>query len=120
MNIPQLCNNPVNLMIPKPIGEATEVYRPKDDMKIGFAVFSTPMAGWRAAFRQIRTDQKRGLTLKQFIFKFAPPTENDTNAYLDFVCDELHVSWETPLSSLSPYALAGIMAQQEGYFNDED
>lgn len=120
MNIPQKCNNPINLMLLKAVGEATEIYRPRPEMTLGYCVFPTPMAGWRAAFRQIRADQRRGLSLKQFIFKFAPPTENDTNAYLEFVCKEMNEDGAVPLSSLSRYALAGVMAEFEGYFAEEE
>lgn len=120
LNIPQRCNNPLNLMIPKPVGEATEVFNLNEKTGLGFAVFPTPMAGWRAAFRQIRADQRRGLTLRQFIFKFAPPVENDTNAYLEFVAKEMAVDKDTLISSLSRYALAGVMAEFEGYFAEEE
>ena len=34
---------------------------------------------------QILLDASRGLTLEQYITKFAPPNENDTAAYLRFV-----------------------------------
>ena len=118
MNVSQRCNNPVNLMIPQPIGEAMGVYAFNEKTGLGYAYFTTPMAGWRAAFRQIKTDQKRGLSLKQFIFKFAPPSENDTNTYLDFVRKEMNVDDSVPLSSLSCYALAGVMAKFEGYFEE--
>lgn len=119
MNIPQFCNNPVNLMIPHPVGEATGVYKINPKTGLGYAVFSTAPAGWRAAIRQIKADQKRGLTLEKFIFKFAPPNENDTTSYLSFVCHELEVDPLRLLSSISPYALAGVMAAREGYFVDE-
>ena len=54
----------------------------------GFAVFPTAEAGWRAAMAQILLDASRGLTLEQYITKFAPPNENDTAAYLRFVVKE--------------------------------
>jgi len=84
----------------------------------GFARFPTPESGWRAAHRQIKLDQKRDLTLWQFIFKFAPPNENNTNEYLEFVAKELHVGRGTPISELSVFALAGVMARIEGYYNE--
>jgi hypothetical protein len=90
----------------------TEAYSDKD----GFAIFPNPWAGWRASHAQIKLDQQRGLTLRDFIFKFAPPNENDSNAYLLFVCREFQVLPEEPIKSLSVYALAGVMAAQEGYY----
>jgi len=105
-------NNPVNLRYAR--------QRESSGKDIdGFAVFPTPEAGWRAAHRQIKLDQGRGLTIKEFIFKFAPPSENDTNAYLDFVCTNMQCKYQTLLQTLSPFALAGVMAAMEGYYNEE-
>ena len=109
MNKAQRNNNPLNLRFAKQ-KDATG----KDDD--GFAIFPTPQAGWRAAHHQIKLDQKKGLTLKEFIFKFAPPNENDTNAYLEFVEDHLGDSNYTSLHFIDVYALAGVMAQYEGYY----
>jgi len=111
MNRAQKNNNPVNLRYAGQY-EATG----QDDA--GFAVFPTPTAGWRAAHAQIRLDQSRHLDLTQFINKFAPPEENDTRAYLKFVADELLLtSLKEPLEWISVYAMAGVMAQMEGYYN---
>lgn len=97
----------------------------------GFAVFPTAPAGWRAADSQIDLDQQRSLTIAQFIRKFAPPTENDTENYLEFVTAELAVNPKyikelegggyaldpnTPIALLSDFALAAILAQMEGYY----
>jgi hypothetical protein len=87
----------------------------KDDK--GYAIFPTPASGWRAAHAQIALDMARDLTFREFINKFAPPSENNTDAYLDFVCKEMCVSPEEKLGSVSKYALAGVMARMEGYFN---
>lgn len=51
----------------------------------GYAIFPTAEAGWQALRRQIQLDASRGLTLEQFIRKYAPPSENPTDAYLRFV-----------------------------------
>jgi len=118
MNRAQRNNNPVNL---KFAGQNEAIGQDSD----GFAIFPTPMAGWRAAHAQIKLDQVRGLTLKQFIFKFAPPEENNTNAYLEFVMDHLQIeddpnpTPDTKLFDISKYSLAGVMAQMEGYYKEE-
>lgn len=109
MNRSQRNCNPLNLRFAHQI-EATRLDAD------GFAIFPTPDAGWRAAHAQIKLDQDRGMTLKDFIFKFAPPNENDTNVYLEFVKVQLSYTDETPLRMISPYALAGVMAAQEGYY----
>lgn len=52
----------------------------------GFASFSTPGQGLNALTRQIVLDtQTRGLTLGEFITKYAPPSENDTEGYIRFM-----------------------------------
>jgi hypothetical protein len=112
MNPAQRNHNPCNLRFAGQ-KEATG----KDDQ--GFAIFAADPAGFRAAHAQIRLDASRGLTLEQFIVKFAPPTENDTSQYLVFVISELHALPFTPLKQVSPYALAGVMAQEEGFYNKE-
>ena len=117
MNIPQECNNPVNLMLAKPAGECTEIRHVNTKTGLGYCYFPTPQAGWRAAFRQYDSDVKRGLTISQYIFKFAPPNENDTNAYLEFVCKEIGCTPSTKLDCISKYALAGVQAQMEGYYS---
>lgn len=111
MNPSQRNNNPVNLRF---MNQKESIG--KDNS--GFAVFPTGPAGWRAAFRQIILDQNRGLTVRQFIFKFAPPNENDTMEYLKFVLKELNIAGDDLLEILSPYALAGVMAKMEGYYNE--
>jgi hypothetical protein len=112
-NIPQRNNNPVNLRFARQT-EATG----KDEH--GFAVFPTPEAGWRAAHAQIRLDKTRGLSVREFINKFAPPSENDTEGYLGFVCRQMLAVPADPLENISTYALAGVMASFEGYYAKTD
>lgn len=107
MNAPQRNNNPVNLEF---AGQPSAVAEGR------FARFDTPWHGWNAAHRQIGKDQVRGLTFAQFIGKFAPAVENDTSAYLQFICGQLKVTPGDLLSSVSKYAIAGVMAQYEGYY----
>jgi hypothetical protein len=52
----------------------------------GFARFDSPEAGMNAMRRQLELDtQERGLTLTAFLNKYAPPSENKTANYIDFV-----------------------------------
>lgn len=48
----------------------------------GFAKFETIEDGFAALGRQINLDASRGLDLGQFINKYAPKVENDTDSYL--------------------------------------
>lgn len=84
-------NNPGNL---KFVGQKDSV---RGDN--GFARFKTPNAGWSALHRQIRLDSSRGLTLERFMTKYAPPTENNTSAYLRALSRSLGIDPKTPLSS---------------------
>jgi hypothetical protein len=109
MNPAQRNNNPINLEFAHQ-HEATG-----SDGR--FAIFPNAPAGWRAAHAQIILDRGRKLTLREFLMKFAPPDENDTAKYIIFVARNLNTSADVPLSQISAYALAGVMAMQEGYYS---
>jgi cellulase/cellobiase CelA1 len=42
--------------------------------------------GWADAERQLQLYASRGMTLQQMVETLAPPTENNTQQYIDFVC----------------------------------
>ncbi len=109
MNRPQRTNNPGNLRY---VGQREST----GEDEHGMAIFPTPWAGWRALHRQIALDQNRGMTVRQFIRKYAPENENNTSAYLQFVCTEMKCEADKPLEELSKYAIAGVIAAYEGYF----
>lgn len=54
---------------------------------VGF--FKTPEEGWAALERQLGLYAARGYTLEQLVSAYAPPSENDTTRYLDFICSGL-------------------------------
>ena len=110
MNLCQRNHNPGNLRYAK--------QRESIGQEKGFAVFPNAPAGWRALARQVDLDQKRGLTIGQFIAKYAPPSENDFDSYLDFVCTGLRALPDDKLDFYSRYAIAGLIAAREGYFAD--
>jgi len=64
-----------------------------------FCVFLTPAAGFRALARLMLTYRnKHGLrTVAQIIHRWAPPTENDTNAYAVQVARAVGVSPDTAI-----------------------
>ena len=101
-------NNPGNLRFANQT-ESTG----KDDR--GFAIFPTPEKGWDALYRQIELDKGRDLTLDQFVNKYAPPSENDTTAYRNFLQKELNVGKNTNINKLDTQKLAVAIAKQEGY-----
>lgn len=51
----------------------------------GIGYFDTPEEGWDALVRQLTLYAERGFDLKTAIGTFAPPSENDTPAYMRFV-----------------------------------
>ena len=51
--------------------------------------FIDPSAGWAALEGQLQKYADRGLTMQQMTYIYAPPTENDTDGYLDFLCQGL-------------------------------
>jgi hypothetical protein len=79
----------------------------------GFAKFATPEAGYQAYLSQVQLDASRGLTLGQFINKYAPPSENNTSQYLQQATTALGVSANTPLSQIDPNQLAAFQLKKE-------
>ena len=61
----------------------------------GWPTYNDSYAG---LVRQIRLDASRGLTLEQFIYKYAPPTENRTSSYLSFVSQRTGISPQARLA----------------------
>lgn len=54
--------------------------------------------GWADLERQLQLYGARGLTLRQAVYEFAPPIENNSEQYLNFVCQGLGCSPDTPVS----------------------
>lgn len=75
-------NNPLNMRPSKPPwqGEIGE--------RNGFAVFDTMPNGIRASMRQLLAyEERHGLnTIGEIVHRWAPPTENDTLNYQNYVC----------------------------------
>ena len=59
-----------------------------------FVEFSTPTYGFRAAFRLMHTYyfKYQLQTLQAIVRRWAPPSENNTTNYIDFVAREVNVS----------------------------
>lgn len=79
----------------------------------GFAKFSSPAAGLNALYNQVKLDASRGLTLAQFIYKYAPPTENDTNRYIQQVAMATSSLPGTRISAINPDLLVRAVANKE-------
>lgn len=82
-------NNPGNIDKTGEVWEGQEL--PGGDER--FCTFSSMAYGCRALIRTLMTyHTKHGLvTVREIINRWAPPIENDTNAYVNHVCDRLGV-----------------------------
>lgn len=65
-----------------------------------FATFATPQDGWNALQSYIENNAASGMDLQSFIYKYAPPTENNTSGYLNTVSSQLGVDPSISLSDL--------------------
>jgi hypothetical protein len=67
----------------------------------GYAAFPDAATGWAKLSKQISLDIDRGLTFRQFVYKYAPPEDkNETEAYLGFVLNKLQAAF--PDASMGP------------------
>lgn len=63
----------------------------------GIGYFQTPNEGWAALERQLELYAKRGYSLQRAVYTFAPPSENRTAEYLDYICEHLGCAPDTPM-----------------------
>lgn len=80
-------NNPMNIRYSihnNWLGQVGEVQ--------GFCVFSSEAYGIRAAFKNLCTYIRQGTsTVRSIIERWAPPCENSTESYIEYVCREAFV-----------------------------
>lgn len=101
---------------------------PDQKMEPRFAVFESPAWGFRALIEVLKTYYEvHGLrTIDQIISRWAPPTENDTDAYAQDVAARTRWSRVEPLpypACLGPLAKAITMHESgswEPYWHDAD
>lgn len=81
----------------------------------GFVVFASQMFAYRAFIILMESYHKLGFTtVCQIIRRFAPPTENDTDAYIGFVCSRNGWNKNLLVSDFNDlYMLARAMAEFE-------
>jgi hypothetical protein len=60
--------------------------------------FPDPATGWARLEAQLQLFADRGMTLRQAIYTYAPPTENHSDRYLEYVCFGLGCSPDTPMA----------------------
>lgn len=99
-------NNPGNIDYVGQKGAVLEDSVPAKQRR--FAKFATMEEGVEALYHQLRLYFKRGTnTVAAIIGKWAPPTENNTRAYITYVAKSLRTAPSEPLSP-TPEILAGL------------
>jgi len=82
----------------------------------GFATFQTAVDGFNAQVALLRSYYDKGVnTISKVITKYAPPSENNTGAYIKSVSDALHIDPNQTLSPQNLKDLAAAMAHHEGF-----
>ena len=85
----------------------------------GFAIFPTPEIGKQAIVNLLREGKNyRNNTIEGAISRYAPPSENNTAAYISFVTNKLGLPSNTRMSSLTDKQRAVIVeaiTQKEGW-----
>jgi hypothetical protein len=85
---------------------------------VDFVKFVSPVWGIRAIARTLETYQQEDdvRTLREAIERWAPPTENDTAAYIIDVCGECSVHPDDPmdLSAVLPMLVKAIIRHENG------
>ena len=94
---------------------AGQNWQGKTGVRRGFVEFVNKEYAIRAWLILMRTYRRRGLTtLRQIVTTFAPPKENNTEAYIDFVCKQTKYNAGYEIKADSTYILLGIaMAAME-------
>ena len=107
-------NNPGNLRLTDTTwpGEVTG----KDQ---AFKTFATPEDGIRGIFTSISKKQARGLnTIEQIINSYAPPSENNTQQYINAVAKQAGLDPTQPLDlsnkDLASKIIAAIITHENG------
>jgi len=94
-------NNPGNIdysAITKRYGAVLETVPAGFDEPARFAYFSTSELGF-ACLRELLTQYYKGMTLIAAFNKYAPSSENNSNAYAEFVCKETGLTFDSILTA---------------------
>jgi len=108
--IARVHNNPGNLKYAEQTG-ATQGEAASDGGH--WAKFETFEEGLEALKGQIQKDAKRGLTVEQFVTKYAPPGSNDTAKYIADAVKALGASAGQKLSELDVEKVVAFVARKE-------
>lgn len=80
----EINNNPLNIRF-----NPANNWRGQTGQNKGFCTFESKAFGFRTAYRILTTYIKNGYnTIEKIVSRWAPPTENNTENYIRFVCEE--------------------------------
>jgi len=91
-SLPQRRNNPGDLRHSPHSSHEGEA--PND-----IGVIPTAAQGWEDLESQLQLDANRGWTLQQLVYTYAPPSENNSAQYLQYLCDGLGCTADTLVSA---------------------
>lgn len=101
-------NNLANLR-----GENVKWYG-KTDFVGGFSKFDKPENSVRALVIDLKTKRSHGYnTVRKIITMFAPPTENDTNVYMNYVSKKTLLGLDTPILDNHVFEIASAILKME-------
>jgi hypothetical protein len=101
-------NNPLNIRRNNTLWKGLASVQNDND----FFCFAAPCWGYRAAFITLRNYFRRfGLsTLREWISRWAPPVENETEAYIGFVSSKTGIDADARLDINAPECMQAIVA----------
>ncbi len=101
--------NPLNIRISKSKPWNGEI-RPSQD--VAFAQFRSMAHGYRAAFKLLDNYRKLHgcVYLADFINRWAPPSENDTHAYINTVAKRARIADVTTIDTHNEFQMTRIVA----------
>lgn len=85
-----------------------------------FTRFDSPQEWFQALINKIKNIQEGGskvykptMTLKEYMYKYAPPHENNTNQYIKEITEHLNITPTTLIKDIDAVALAHAHAKKE-------
>ena len=99
-NIPQRNNNPGNIWDGLGKGKTRRIWPSLPIDGSGFVIYPSAEAGFAALRNDIKIKINKGMTLKQIIYMYAPPSENNTKAYLEGVAKSTNLPIDAVLKEI--------------------
>lgn len=93
-----------------------------DSTDAAFKQFESLEWGYRAIFMLLHTYRVRGYgdTIAKMIARYAPPSENNTEAYISRLCQATDIPRDMPLDTLNPEQMIPIVCAISAVENGVD